>query len=118
MAKLTNKKEGTGIGSRLGMNYACTYMGSSEDTLFNHCSNRPLQFWRYVDDIWGIWTHGEKTLLKYFEIANQVHSRIKLTLRYSTDSTEFLDVKITLINGFIKTDLFTKDTDLISIPSS
>ena len=50
-------------------------------------------------------------MLEFFEIANQVHPRIKLTLRYSTDSIEFLDVKVTLIDGFIKTDLFTKDTD-------
>jgi hypothetical protein len=37
--------------------------------------------------------------------------RIQVDLRYSQDSIEFLYFRTTLINGRIKTDLYTKDTD-------
>ena len=46
-----------------------------------------------------------------FDTANAIHPRIKLTLRYSEESIEFLDVITSIKDGFIKTDLYTKDTD-------
>jgi hypothetical protein len=50
--------EGTAIGSRLGMNYACTYMGEWERQLLSATDKTPLPYRRYVDDIWGLWQHA------------------------------------------------------------
>ena len=44
-------------------------------------------------------------------IANEIHPNIKLELRYSKQTIEFLDVQISIENGHFKTDLFTKQTD-------
>ena len=43
--------EGTAIGSKLGMNYACTYLDEWERELFQHSDQHPLSYWRYVDNV-------------------------------------------------------------------
>ena len=105
------QKEGTAIGSRLGMHYASTYMGKWESELLERAQEKPTQYYRFVDDIFGIWQHGEKSLKEFYETANKIHPRIKLTLEYSQDGTTFLDTKVKLINGVIVTELYTKPTD-------
>ena len=105
------QKIGTAIGSKLGMTYACTYMGKWENELFQRCENRPSSYYRYIDDIWGVWNYGEEKLLEFVRIANEIHPNIKLELRYSKQTIEFLDVQISIENGHLKTDLFTKETD-------
>ena len=46
-------------------------------------------YWRYVDDVWGLWFHGENSLHNFVRVANSIHPRIKLELRYSPDSWNF-----------------------------
>ena len=75
--------EGTAIGSRLGMNYASTYLGVWEQQLLEQSSDKPHTYFRYVDDIWGIWLHGEKKLKKFHDLANSIHPRIKIELKFS-----------------------------------
>ena len=70
-----------------------------------------MHYWRFVDDIWGFWTHGQDNLIQLVNLANKIHPRIQVELRYSQDSIAFLEVRTTLNNGPIKTDLYTKDTD-------
>ena len=68
--------EGTAIGSHLGMNYASTYMGSWEKELFRRSPCHPLAYFRFVDDVWGLWTHGAEALKQFFNVGNQIHPRI------------------------------------------
>ncbi|KAK3108921.1 hypothetical protein FSP39_018704 [Pinctada imbricata] len=86
-------------------------MGEWEKELFSKSEKLPSSYYRYMDDIWGIWTHGEDTLKEFVKTANNIHPNIQLELRYSTENIEFLDVKITTEKGYLKTDLYTKDTD-------
>jgi hypothetical protein len=103
--------EGTAIGSRLGMNYACTYMGEWENTLLHESNQTPLAYWRFVDDIWGIWQHGEQSLLEFQTRANAIHPRITVELRYSDTEVEFLDTRTRLDAGNITTTVYEKPTD-------
>lgn len=103
--------EGTAIGSRLGMNYASTYLGKWETELLETCEIRPLSYFRYVDDIWGLWTGTEQQLQEFHEKANSIHSNIKVDLRYGTENIEFLDVKVSIVENLIETDLFSKPSD-------
>ena len=103
--------EGKAIGSKLGMNYACTYLEEWVRALFQHSDQHPFSYWRYVDNVWALWIHGENRLCNFVCVANSIHPRIELELRYSTDSIEFLDVRTSLVKGYLKTDLSTKDTD-------
>ena len=48
----------------------------------------PAQYWRYVDDIWGIWEHGLDKRHPFPNLANSLHPRIKLELRFSNEQIE------------------------------
>ena len=58
------------IGSKLGRNYAKT------------CVQKPFIYLRYIDDIFGIWLHGEDALRKFHSLTNGLHDQIKLELRF------------------------------------
>ena len=104
--------DGIAIGSRLGRNFACTYMGAWENELLTRANFRPLKWYRFIDDIWGIWTHGEEALRDFHELANAIHPKINVELRVSNTSIELLDVEVMLSDsGYISTSLFTKPTD-------
>ena len=75
------------------------------------CDRLPTHYWRYVDDVWGLWEHGLEKLQEFQKLANSLHPRIKTELRFSSQQIEFLDVNIKIKDGFIQTDLFSKDTD-------
>ena len=72
---------------------------------------KPMIWWRYIDDIFFIWEHGEESLKVFIEQVNMFHSTIKFTAEYSKEEVNFLDVNIKLIDGELKTDLFVKPTD-------
>ena len=103
--------EGTAIGSHLGMNYASTYMGAWESELLKRAPKQPLAYFRYVDDVWGLWTHGLRALEEFHTLGNQIHPRIQLELRHASDKIEFLDVITSIREGRLSTDLYTKPTD-------
>ncbi|XP_052212044.1 uncharacterized protein LOC127831095 [Dreissena polymorpha] len=103
--------EGTAIGSRLGLNYASTYMGDWEEELFRRSEKQPLAYFRFVDDVWGLWTHGIEALKTFHTQGNGINPRIKLELRYSSEKLEFLDTVTSIRNGRLQTDLYTKPTD-------
>ncbi|MCG7879722.1 MAG: GIY-YIG nuclease family protein [Candidatus Thiodiazotropha endolucinida] len=105
------QKEGTAIGSRLGKNYACTYMGAWETELLRRSKLKPSSYFRFVDDVWGIWIHGREALGTFHCCANSIHPRIKVEMRTSDESIEFLDVTTRIEDGFLKTDLYSKPTD-------
>ena len=68
-------------------------------------------WWRYIDDIFFIWEHGEESLKNFIENLNSFHSTIKFTAEKSKKSVNFLDVKVIFEDGKTKTDLFVKETD-------
>ena len=70
--------EGTAIGSHLGMNYASTYIGSWEKILFEKADKTPLVYYRFVDDIWGLWTDGLESLHDFHNLANSIHPQVDL----------------------------------------
>ena len=104
--------DGTAIGSRLGRNYACTYMGEWEKRLLAGSEVEPAVYYRYIDDVFGIWLHGRDELVKFLERANKIHPKIQVEMRSSETEVEFLDVMVKLSgDGLLTTDLFEKPCD-------
>ena len=104
--------DGTAIGSRLGRNYACTYMGWWERQLLEGARCKPLVYLRYVDDIFGIWMAGQSELELFRDRANGIEPRIQVDLRTSPSEIEFLDVLVRLSReGYLSTDLYEKPSD-------
>ena len=44
---------------------------------------KPMIWWRYIDDIFFIWEHGEESLKVLIEQVNMFHSAIKFTAECS-----------------------------------
>ena len=69
-------------------------------------------WYRYIDDIFFIWEHGEDTLTEWLKYLNKYHKSIKFTAEISKTEIAFLDTKVKKTNnGKLYTDLFVKPTD-------
>ena len=53
----------------------------------------------YIDDIFFVWTHGEKKLQKFVEKLNKLYSNIKFTHESSKENIPILDLNVKLSGG-------------------
>ena len=114
-AALYIQKIGTAMGTRAAPTFANLFMGKI-DTLIKNCAASLVFFYkRFIDDILIIWTGSEAEFLDFMTKINKLHPTIKFTCEYdfATKSTNFLDTKISIVNGKIVTDLFRKPTDRV-----
>ena len=103
---------GTAMGTRMAPAYASLFMGDLEEKLLAQVPLKPYLWWRYIDDIFMVWTHGEDKLEDFINHINSLHSTIKFTHEFSKSHISFLDVTVSLDNNNkISTDLFVKSTD-------
>jgi hypothetical protein len=102
---------GTAMGTKLAPGYAINSMGKFEQRYVYTYHKQPLLFLRYIDDIFIIWTHGRESLMEFIEYLNQCSESIKFTHEISDKSVPFLDTLVSLDEGKIKTDLYSKPTD-------
>ena len=103
---------GTAMGTRMAPSYANLFMGTLEERMLSSAPNdlTPHLYFRFIDDVFGIWLHGEAALKQFFEHANSCHPDISFTFEYGV-SVNFLDTLATISDGRITTDLYTKPTD-------
>ena len=99
------------MGTRMAPSYANLFMEDLESQLLNSVERRPLVWWRYIDDVFAIWTFSEEHLVWFVEEIHHYHSTIKFMAKWFWESVSFLDVKVILRGGQIATDLYTKPTD-------
>ena len=67
-----------------------------------------MVWWRYIDDVFAIWTHGEENLIKFIHEINSYHATIKFTAEWSRESVVFLDTRVIREGNKLITDLYTK----------
>ena len=105
------QQHGTAMGTRMAPAFANLFMGNFEEKALGGFQDKPLFWFRYIDDIFMVWTHGNEKLDRFIAYLNNIHPTIKFTSKRSTTSIPFLDVNIQLHNGKIETDLYCKPTD-------
>ena len=86
-------------------------MAELEEKLLNKYHLKPEVWWRYIDDIFMVWEHGEENLQEFIKYLNSQHPSIKFTFEYSPKSVNFLDVQVIRVNDKLVTDLYVKPTD-------
>ena len=86
-------------------------MDKRETNFLKTQTSRPLVWFRYIDDIFFLWTHGEEKLKQFLGNLNNYDPNIKFTREYSKKEIPFLDLKVCIKNGNITTDLYVRDTD-------
>lgn len=103
--------QGTAMGTRRAPSYANLFMADLEEKLLAWTTRSPHVWWRYIDDVFAIWEHGQQRLEEFLEEINNFHPTIKFTAECSTEKVTFLDTVVILEDGMIRTDLYTKPTD-------
>ena len=95
---------GTAIATKMALPYAILFMGDLETKILKDCDKKPFTWWRYIDDIFMLWQHGEKELEKFLKFLNCYHPTIKFTADYSREEIHFLDVSVRKTNNQLVTD--------------
>ena len=72
---------------------------------------KSLVWLRHIDDSIFIWNESEEKLEDFLENLNNFHPNLKFTSEKSKKSVNFLDVKVSLIEQHLETDLYCKSTD-------
>ena len=107
---------GTAMGQKYAPNYANIFMAEWERQALNKCDKKPIIYLRYLDDIFGIWTHGREEFNKFINTLNNHQSCIKLTSETSYQEINFLDTTVFKGSRFAETGcldskVFFKTTD-------
>ena len=102
---------GTAIGRKFAPPHASIFMDDLEAKFLQSQSLQPLVSFRYIDDIFFIWTHGNDKLAKFLDDLNSFDKNIKFTHESSKETVTFLDLIMNLSKCCLTTDLYVKDTD-------
>ena len=92
------------------------FMDDLEEQIISAFEEKPMIWWRYIDNIFFIWEHGEESLEKFLSKLNSIHPTITFTAEYSEKKSNFLDVNIRLLGG--ARDRFAADADQFFDPTS
>ena len=100
--KTLKQKRGTAIGMKFA-EYYVLFMAELEEQILRKAEFKLYLWWRYIDDIFFLWKHGEEKLKSFIDNINKMHPTIKFTTDWSKASS--------ITEGIIDTDLYVKPTD-------
>ena len=112
-SKFYKQSEGIAMGSRVAPPLAIIFMDAIESMMPSSSDLQPAIYMRYIDDIFGIWTHGADSLDQFIDHMNSFHPSLKFTAERSDHSDNkqipFLDTLVKLEeNGSLTTELYIK----------
>ena len=111
------QKQGIAMGTKCAPHLANLFMASLEEkALGTWQGTQPLKWLRYIDDILMLWTGSLEELQSLQQHLNSQMSSVNFTMKVSTDSITFLDLKIYKGPNFwntgrLDTTLFIKETN-------
>ena len=85
---------GTAIETKFAPPYACIFMDQLEIKFLENQNLKSLVWFRYLDDIFFIWTHSEENLRNVMTEFNLFSNDINFTYEYKKDTISFLDLKV------------------------
>ncbi|XP_056425917.1 uncharacterized protein LOC130367520 [Hyla sarda] len=108
---------GTAMGTNVAPTYANVYMAVLEEksVYASTHSSHVLGWWRYIDDIFLIWSGSEIELTLFHQYLNSIDPNISFSLTSSTTRVNFLDTNVTIMGDKLVTSLYTKPTDCNSV---
>ena len=101
----------------MGAIYAASYTNIFMDHfdrkyIYPLIEEKSLTYFRYIDDIFLIWTGTKNELNQFLKDLNKKHTSIKFDYKASKDRIVFLDTDISLHNGKLHEKICRKKTDL------
>ena len=77
--QVKQKISGAAIGTKFAPIYTCIFMDDIESKFLETQSLQPLIWFRYIDDVFFMWTHGEEKLQLFLTDLNNYNPLIKFT---------------------------------------
>ena len=71
------------MGTRMAPSFANLFMERLEWEFLLTQDVKPQEWWRFIDNIFAIWTHSESLLRNFVESLNRHHPTIKFTATWS-----------------------------------
>ena len=81
--------------------FANLFLGIFETNALSNALLHPHTWWRYLDDIFMIFTEGLDHLKIFVHYLKSIHPSIKLTSNYSLTNIPFLDDTASLHNALV-----------------
>lgn len=108
--------KGTAMGKKFAPAYANIFMAEWEESVLKICPKKPLHYYRYLDDIWGVWPHSREDFEVFLCTLNNHNQSIKIKSTDNLTSVDFLDTTTFKSNTFKETHtldikVFFKETD-------
>ena len=85
-------------------------MSAVETEIINKNKTKPLEWKRYIDDVFSLWDTARKEIAQFILEANRHHPTIKFTAEISDKKTHFLDTTIFKGERFHKDSIFDIST--------
>ena len=82
------------MGTKIAPAYANISMNAIETSFLSSSPLMPSIYFRYIDDIFVIWPHGNDSVTHFLEHSNNIHLNIKFTYERSKTTLPFLDVSV------------------------
>ena len=82
---------GTAMGTKMAVAFANIFMSAVETAILSQSITKPLEWKRYIDDVFSLWDTNREEIDKFIEHANRHHATIKFTAEISDKETTFLD---------------------------
>ena len=98
---------GTSMGRDWAPHYADIYMAKFEKEALLKAPLKPHTYFRYLDDVFIVWPHGEKAFISFLKSLNEHEPPIKFKATINKDKVDYLDTTI-YINPNNKNELLTK----------
>ena len=109
--EIKRQKSGTVIGTKFAPPYACIFMDEVETESLKSQELQTFLWFRYIDGVFFIWSHGKQELDSFTNELNKFHPNLSFTYETSEERVNFLDLKVSLRNGAISRDIYLKPTD-------
>ena len=106
------------IGNKFATPYALIYIEILKEDFLKILIKKSWVWWRYINDIFMIWQHGEDEMKMFSEKFNNFFPHIKFTWGYSRVKNNYLDAQVFIREGKSINDLDIKQTNSHQYPDT
>ncbi|XP_037773962.1 uncharacterized protein LOC119570191 [Penaeus monodon] len=104
--------KGTAIGASVSVAVAEIFVHVSIEQKRKKMEKQPVLFYRYIDDIFGVFQGTEEDLQEYYRELNQFHPDLKFTVEFDKNKLPFLDTLVYVNKeGFLQTTVYHKPSN-------
>ena len=112
--------KGTAMGKKFAPSYANIFMADWEESALQTAPLKPLHYYRFLDDVWGVWDHTREQFLEFANHLNTQSRSIKIKHEINNIEVNFLDTVTYKGSKFPETGqldfkIYFKDTDTHSL---